>query len=307
MDGLILVDKPQDLTSHDIVLQIRKSLNFQKIGHFGTLDPLATGLLLVAVGKATRLFPFFSKQDKGYEGRIRLGFSTDTYDCLGKPSSAENRDYPDRKKILKFIKQFKGGIQQIPPLFSAKKYRGKPLYKLAREKKEIRLKPSNVIIHSFELTRYDPPFLDFKVKCSSGTYIRSIAHDLGQSLGCGAHLQQLIRTEVGKFRLKEGLSLKNIEELVEKGEISSFLIPLESLLSEFPKIILSDKGTLLARNGRKIPLESVLKILPGELSLIPLPEEKETIFRLFSLEGKLLALAKRDTSKKHFSPFLVIN
>lgn len=307
MDGLILIDKPQALTSHDIVLEIRKTLHIQKIGHFGTLDPLATGLLIIAIGKATKLFPFFSKEDKIYRGRIRLGFSTDTYDSLGKPISLEKQLLPDKEKILLAMEQFRAEVRQIPPPFSAKKYRGKPLYKLARGKREFQLKPCTIFIHYFELKSYEPPFLDFEVKCSSGTYIRSIAHDLGQSLGCGAHLSELTRTDVGNFRLADSFTLKKIKTLAEKGEFESFLIPLESLLPKFPKVILNETGATLTKNGSTVFPENILKVFPCEPSLSDAPGEKEMIFRLFSLEGKLLALAKRGSQKKSLCPFLVIN
>ena len=197
MDGLILIDKPQDLTSHDVVQSIRKILKIKKAGHYGTLDPLATGLLVVALGKATRLFPFFSKTEKVYKGQIKLGFSTDTYDSQGTPTSTETKDFPDKKRLLEAMKKFEGDIDQIPPLFSAKKYKGKPLYILARKKKEIKREPRKIFVHYFRIKEFNAPFVDFEVKCSSGTYIRSLAHDLGKNLGCGAHLTRLKREKAG--------------------------------------------------------------------------------------------------------------
>ena len=165
MDGLILVDKPQNFTSHDIVLRIRNILNIKKVGHYGTLDPLATGLMLLALGKATRFFPFFSTTDKVYEGLIRLGFSTDTYDSAGKPTSSEEKNYPQKDSLLKAMKKFEGEIQQLPPPYSAKKYKGKPLYALVRGKKEFELRPSKIFIYFFQLIKYNPPLIKFKAKC----------------------------------------------------------------------------------------------------------------------------------------------
>ncbi|NIM59929.1 MAG: tRNA pseudouridine(55) synthase TruB [Candidatus Aminicenantes bacterium] len=307
MDGLILVDKPQNFTSHDIVLKIRNILKIKKVGHCGTLDPLATGLMLLALGKATRLFPYFSNMDKVYEGLIKLGFSTDTYDSAGKPTSSEDKNYPPKDNILRAMKKFKGKIQQVPPPYSAKKYKGKPLYILARRKKEFELKPNEVFIHFFQLIRYNPPLLKFKVKCSSGTYIRSLAHDIGKDLGCGAHLSELTRIDVGNFNIKESYSIVEIKELADAGKIDEFLIPFESLLPEFPRIILSERGSVLVKNGNLIFPENIQRIILDESSSASISPEGEKLFRMFSLEGKFLALAKEVPEKNCFHPFLVIN
>ena len=307
MDGLILVDKPQNFTSHDIVLKIRNILNIKKVGHCGTLDPLATGLMLLALGKATRLFPFFSSMDKVYEGLIKLGFSTDTYDSAGKPTSSEKKNYPLKDNLSKTMKKFEGEIQQIPPPYSAKKYKGKPLHVLAREKKEFELRPSEVFIHFFQLIKYNPPHLEFKVKCSSGTYIRSLAHDIGQDLGCGAHLSELTRTDVGNFNLKDSHTIGEIKGLADAGKIDEFLIPFESLLPEFPKIILRERGSVLAKNGNLISPENIQKVILDESSSADIFPEGKIVFRMFSLEGKLLALAREVPEKNCFHPFLVID
>ena len=307
MDGLILVDKPQNFTSHDIVLKIRNILNIKKVGHYGTLDPLATGLLLLALGKATRFFPFYSTTDKVYEGLIRLGFSTDTYDSAGKPTSSEEKNYPQKDNLLKAMKKFEGEIQQLPPPYSAKKYKGKPLYALVREKKEFELRPSKVFIHFFQLIKYNPPLLEFKAKCSSGTYIRSLAHDLGEGLGCRAHLSELIRTDVGNFNIKESRSIGEIKGLADAGKIDEFLIPFESLLPEFPKIILKERGSALVKNGNLVSPENIQKIILDESSSTDISPKGEGVFRMFSLEGKFLALAKKMPEKNCFHPFLVVD
>lgn len=307
MDGIILVNKPQNITSHGVVVEIRNILKIQKVGHYGTLDPLATGLIVVAVGKATRLFPFYSKKDKVYSGRIRLGFSTDTYDSLGKPTSKENPDLPSREKLLITMKRFEGKIQQVIPPYSAKKYKGKPLYALARGNKEFELKTCQVTVFSFELNEYTRPYLDFNVGCSSGTYIRSLAHDLGQALNCGAHLSELNRTKVGYFRVEQSHSLDKIQILMKEGKTEDFLIPIEFLLPEFPKVILEDRGAVLARNGNMIPDANIKKIFHQKILVNHNQKEKEMVFRMFSLEGKFLALAKRNTEKGQFHPFLVVD
>lgn len=307
MDGLILVDKEQNLTSHQIVLDIRNRLNTAKVGHYGTLDPMATGLIVIAVGKTTRFFPFFSKKDKVYEGQMRLGFSTNTYDAQGKPISPEKTDFPSKVHLQEVMNKFEGEMDQIPPPFSAKKFKGKPLYALARENKEVELKPSRVSINFFKLKTYKPPFVGFRVKCSAGTYIRSLAHDLGQALGCGSHLSQLKRTEVGEFHIKDGFTLEEIKRLAEEEKVDTFLIPMEVLLPELPKVVLDEKGSTLARHGNLIFPENILKIYPSDVHLYKPYKGKEKIFRLFSLEGKLLALAKKIPEKDSLHPFLVID
>jgi tRNA pseudouridine55 synthase len=176
-EGLILVNKPAGLTSHDIVLRIRDILQLSKVGHFGTLDPIATGLLLIAVGKATRFFPFYSKMDKSYHGTIRLGWATSTYDTEGEPITEEVTSFPAQEKIEAALQSFSGRISQLPPLFSAKKFKGKPLYYLARNQKKVERQPIEVEIYRFQLIDYQPPFLEFKLDCSSGTYVRTLAHD----------------------------------------------------------------------------------------------------------------------------------
>ena len=307
MDGLILADKPQDFTSHRVVVEIRKLLVRSKVGHYGTLDPLATGLVVVAVGKATRLFPFFSKVDKEYQGRIKLGFSTDTYDSMGEPTSEECLEYPSQERLLEAMLDFQGEIEQFPPRFSAKKFKGKPLYALARQNKEFELRSNKITVHAFRLTSYKPPILDFEVECSSGTYIRSLAHDLGQALECGAHLTQLVRTSVGSFKLEEAFSLEQIKEYAEQGDIDKFLMPMEILLPEFPKIVLNESGASLARNGNFVFPENILKVLEKENDHVALSDEGEATFRLFDVEGKLLALGKRAPERGGIHPFLVID
>src|SRR4030042_1057422 len=188
MDGLILVDKPQGATSHDVVARIRRIIDQRQVGHFGTLDPLATGLLLVAVGSATRLFPRYSLHDKVYSGKMRLGYATDTYDAQGKPTSVESDRLPNRDTLVEAMGKFNGRLEQVPPPYSAKKVAGKPLYKWARAKKTVAPRASQVTVYAFNLGGYSPPHVEFDVHCASGTYVRSLVHALGQTLGCGAHL-----------------------------------------------------------------------------------------------------------------------
>ncbi len=308
MDGLILVHKPQKITSHDVVDKIRKILSIKKVGHFGTLDPFATGLLVIAVGKATRLFPFYLKTDKSYIAQIKLGTATDTYDLDGEPIfRADSSSLPKKSRILKTMEIFSGEQFQVPPLYSAKKFKGKPLYVHARENKKIEPKPCPVYIHEFKFKNYHSPYLECAIRCSSGTYIRSLAHDLGQELGCGAHLTQLQRTAIGPFLLKDSYFLDDIAKFASLNDFNKFLHPLESLLPEYPKIVLTESGAKLARNGNMILPENILNVYGLSTSKGNTDQNHEALFRLFSPDGELLALAKTLHNKAGLHPFLVID
>ena len=305
MDGLILVHKPGGLTSHDIIIRIRRILTIKKVGHFGTLDPLATGLLLIAVGKATRLFPFFLKTAKTYEGQIRLGYSTDTYDSDGNPRSKKSVEYPDTNTLVENMKRFSGEIEQIPPPYSAKKYKGEALYKRVRMKKDYELKPARVFIHVFTLKKYSPPLMDFEAKCSSGTYIRSLAHDLGQNLGCGAHLNRLVRTQIGKYNIKESHSIEEIEELHATGQTQKFLRPIESLLPDFPSIVAKCEDVPHIKNGREFYPDSIPGSVYSQAETDGEDPEKRPIFRVFDAKGRLIAFATKNKEKDSLHPFMV--
>lgn len=307
MDGLILVQKPKGFTSHDIVSLIRKLLNKKKVGHFGTLDPSATGLLLVAVGKATRLFPFYLRSDKTYEGRMRLGFATDTYDSDGNPVSKESKNYPDKKTLIDHMKRFMGEIEQLPPPYSAKKYKGQPLYKLVRRREEFKLKSNKVIVRFFRLKEYSPPHIFFEIKCSSGTYIRSIAHDLGQNLNCGAHLDQLMRTEIGEFHIRKSHTVEKIKELASSGKTKKFLYPIETLLPEFPKIVVNDRTAALVQNGSEFIPDSIPDAFYPQEEANSQGEKKRNIYRIFDSRGNLLAFATTKSEKNSLHPFLVFD
>jgi tRNA pseudouridine55 synthase len=304
MDGLIIVDKPAGLTSHDVVLYLRTLLKIRKIGHAGTLDPLATGVLLITLGQATRLFPFLSKMNKTYSGEIKLGMATDTYDSGGKPQGEESLAYPGEEELREAVKSFEGQILQLPPPFSAKKINGQPAFKLARKGMTPHLKPVKVTIHRFLALDYSPPYLKFEVECSSGTYIRTLAHDLGQKVGCGAHLVQLRRLAVGWYTEEEALSLEKIKDLVQKKEFSRIIRPLEYLLPEFPTIWLDEAGSKAFLFGSKVALNQVLRASLKPFS--PFSPEGKQFFRIFSSEGYLLGLAVFEEENKLFQPKIVL-
>lgn len=300
MNGLLLINKPEGLTSFDVVRRLKKILKVKKIGHFGSLDPIATGLLIIALGKATRLFPFYLKYFKTYRGVIKLGLSTSTYDREGEPIQEEKEINLSEEEIKEALRKFEGEQEQLPPLYSAKKYKGKELYKYARKGEELEfkhIKPKKIKINYIKLLNYSPPFVEFELECSSGTYIRSLAHDIGEYLGVGGYLYSLVRTKIGEFNLSDALTLKEVENLSKENRIFEKIIPLETLLPEYPKVILEEKGAKLAKYGNVVPSSSVLKIIGP----------KEDIFRLFNVEGRFLALAKRAKTKRGFQPFIVFS
>lgn len=307
MNGLILVNKPQRLTSHDVVQQVRRLLHIQRVGHFGTLDPLATGLMIIALGRATRFFSFYAKLDKEYHGQITLGFSTNTYDADGTPSSVKTKGYPSEGSLLEAMEKLTGVIEQTPPLFSAKKFKGTPLYVFARKNKDIKLNPVQIHIHYFRLIAYHPPFVEFDIACSSGTYIRSLAHDLGQFLKCGAHLSQLERTAIGHFFIQSSYTLDTLEKLAQEDKIQEVLIPLESLLPEFPIIVLTDEGVTQAKNGNCVFSEHIHSFSQRNLDPPRARKDQDEIIRLFSQKGRFLALGRPRPERNGFHPFLVID
>lgn len=232
IEGILLVDKPTDHTSHDVVARLRGILRMKRIGHAGTLDPMATGVLVVLLGKATRASQYLMSLDKEYTGTIRLGAVTNTQDAEG--DILETRPvpaFPDAT-IQQAAATFLGDQYQTPPMFSAIKIDGVPLYKKAREGEEVEREPRFIRIGGFDLTRIAVPEIDFVLKCSKGTYVRTVAHDLGQKLGCGAHLSALRRTASGKFRIEQCVTMEEIQKLGPVG-IDKVLIPVHQAVPSF--------------------------------------------------------------------------
>jgi tRNA pseudouridine55 synthase len=210
MEGILLVDKPQGLTSHDVVQLARRKLDIRKIGHSGTLDPMATGLLILLVGRATKLASRFLRLSKEYRATIRLGIRTDTADTWGKLICERSCKDIDESRIIGAFQRFKGRVTQIPPMYSALKYKGQRLYSLARKGIEVRRRPREVSIYNLEIIKFDLPFVTFVISCSAGTYIRSLCDDIGELLGCGACLQGLRRLKIGQFSIEDAIKPKEI-------------------------------------------------------------------------------------------------
>ena len=306
MDGLILVDKPRGATSHDIVARVRRCLGIRKVGHFGTLDPMATGLLLVAVGRAVKLFPLYSKHDKAYAGEIQLGLATDTYDATGQPTSPRKDALPGREAVVEAMRSFEGEILQTPPPYSAKKVSGKPLYKWARGRKEVSCPPRPVTVHSFGLVDFRPPAVEFEVRCGSGTYVRSLAHDLGRMLGCGAHLTGLRRISSGELTIDRALPVDRVEELVRGGRTGEVILPLEALLPGLPKVVLTGSGEGRLQRGRPLSPGDIERRLAAEEPAAARPDAPPGACRLFSLAGRFLGLAAPGPDPEVMVPFLIL-
>jgi len=220
VNGVLIIDKPSGLTSHDVVNRVRRILDQRSVGHLGTLDPLATGILPLVIGNFTRLAQFYVNSEKSYEGTIRFGFSTDTYDAEGEPTSPEQTVALRREDLDPLVAKFHNLIQQTPPPFSAKKIKGVPAYKFARKQKEVTLQPVEVELKEFEILSADRDRATFRARVASGTYMRSIAHDIGQLLGCGAHLESLRRTQVAEFMLGDAHTLEELAAAEGKSGLS---------------------------------------------------------------------------------------
>jgi tRNA pseudouridine55 synthase len=250
LDGVIVVDKPRGWTSHDVVNKMRRLAGTRKVGHLGTLDPAATGVLPLVIGRATRLAQFYTRNDKIYEGVIHFGFSTDSYDADGEATSPEVAVALDRAAIDAALDHSRGEFAQLPPPVSAKKIGGKPAYELVRRQQPVDLKPVTINVYELEILKLEGCEAAVRVHCSAGTYLRSIAHDAGQVLGCGAHLKELRRMASGDFKIDSARTLDQLAILSQEGRISEALVPAADLLPEFPAEMVDAVTAGQIRNGR---------------------------------------------------------
>ncbi|HZQ94682.1 MAG TPA: tRNA pseudouridine(55) synthase TruB [Candidatus Sulfotelmatobacter sp.] len=282
MNGVLIIDKPAGITSHDVVSRARRILGQRSIGHLGTLDPMATGVLPLVVGNFTRLAQFYLSSEKTYEGSIRFGFSTDTYDAEGDPTSIPRSVCFEAAEVETVAQRFRGVFDQMPPPFSAKKIKGTPAYKLARKQKEVVLKPVQVEVKELEILSVEGDRARFRARVASGTYMRSVAHDMGQILGCGAHLEALRRTAVGEFTLEDAHTLEELaagnSETGRPGWNSDktppqFFVHPRKILSQFPSVAVDDATAARIRSGRTVNLSDLsraryVKVFIGQAELI---------------------------------------
>jgi tRNA pseudouridine55 synthase len=253
ISGVLVVDKPVGLTSHDVVQIIRKGTNIRRAGHTGTLDPRASGVLVVLLGPAVRLSEYVSASDKRYQAVVRLGQSTDTYDSEGRITGGSSPVNITEDQFENELKSFIGEIEQVPPPYSAIKVKGKKAYDMAREGEEFDLAPRTIHVYNLDLLEWAPPEAVVDVYCSSGTYVRSLAHDLGEKLGCGAHLVGLRRTKSGRFTLRDAVPLRKLRESFDAGNWYQYLIPAAEALSDWPALELTNEQVEAVRHGIRIP------------------------------------------------------
>ena len=300
MDGVLVVDKPSGLTSHDVVAHARRALGVRRVGHIGTLDPVATGVLPLVVGRATRLASLLSAGRKTYEGCILLGVSTDTYDATG-TITADARDRmgtglvnaPDREAIEHAVEAFVGTWPQRPPPFSAKKIRGVRAYKLARRNQPVAPDPVEVTVHAVDVLAVDGTRVQCRVTCDPGFYMRAFAHDLGAALGCGACLEALRRHRNGAFDLRGAVSLDDIEAL--GPSVADRMVPLPDLLPELPRLVLTEHGARRARHGNDLTAADIVS--PSTDWPSRTASSGVAVAKLYDGEGVLLAIAKADAAR----------
>jgi tRNA pseudouridine55 synthase len=278
VDGVLILNKSTGMTSHDVVAHVRRLTGEKSVGHLGTLDPMATGVLPLVLGRFTRLAQFYNDADKRYEGAIRFGWSTDTYDAEGTPTGPPQWIHLTLDRLREFAHRFTGQIEQLPPPFSAKKIGGTPAYKLARKGQPVELKPKQVEIKELDILSFDGRQARFRAWVSSGTYLRSLAHDLGEVAGTGAHLAELQRTAVREFTIAEAHSLEELEQAVAAGGPEQLFLHPRLVLPEFPAVSASEESAARIRHG----------------GAVNLPEfSKASIVRVFAGQRELLAIAKR--------------
>jgi len=289
MNGLLVLDKPQGMTSHDVVAIVRRATGEKSIGHLGTLDPMATGVLPLLLGRYTRLAQFFNQADKHYTGHIRFGFATDTFDADGSPSTTPKPLTHSLDDLRTLSQKFRGDIDQLPPIFSAKKIKGTPAHKLARAGAEVPVKPARITIHDFQLTSLNHDTAAFTISVSAGGYVRSVAHELGQLAGCGAHLSSLRRTSAGSFALNHALTVDQLKASTP-AELERLLPHPRTLLPDMPAVTVDEQLAGRLRNGMQVNLP--------DLSQAPL-------IKIFTAPTELLAIGRR-VAGTLFQPIVVL-
>ncbi|MBT3336767.1 MAG: tRNA pseudouridine(55) synthase TruB [Anaerolineae bacterium] len=278
ISGVLVIDKPTGMTSHDVVNVVRRGTDIRRAGHTGTLDPRASGVLVVLVGPAVRLSEYISASDKRYQAIIRLGTATDTYDAEGVFTRDEATIDVTEEQFEEELKKFEGEIAQVPPPYSAVKVNGRKAYEMARKGEEVELEPRMIQVHHLEVLEWASPEVVVDVHCSSGTYIRSLANDLGEVLGCGAYLVGLRRTKNGRFSLRDAVPLRKLKEAFEAGDWYKYLIPAAESLADWPSVELDPDQVETIRHGHRIPAEA--------------DSDPENMVRGVSEAGELIALLK---------------
>jgi tRNA pseudouridine55 synthase len=298
MNGALVIDKPEGLSSHDVVAAARRALGVSRIGHTGTLDPMATGVLVLLVGRATRLARFLSTEEKTYDATVRLGLATDTYDITGRSvRQIEDPAWPRRDEVDSTLDRYRGRFDQVPPPFSAKRIGGVRAYRLARRRRTVTLDAVPVTVHDLRIVSYETGRVRLLLTCSAGFYVRSLAHALGEDLGTGGCLERLRRERIGEFELAEALPL---ETLVKTGSSAAdFLLPMERLVANLEAVVLTAPGARRAAHGNALRVEHV-----GGGGFDPTSDGG--LVRLLGPEGALLGLARRSQGPEVLRPHVVL-
>src|SRR6202790_1030961 len=310
VDGALIIDKPQGRTSHDVVDAARRILGFRQIGHLGTLDPLATGVLVLLLGRATRLAQFYIGRRKRYTSTFRFGFATDTYDADGTALGPDTAPLLDRAEIERLAAARVGRFPQTPPSYSAKKIHGRPAHELARKNKPVELEPVEVEVYDFRLTSVVGSIAHFVVECGAGTYIRSLAHEMGKLHGAGAHLAEIVRTAVGEFTLDQAVSLAELTQDARAAKIAERVIRIENLLPELPRATVLPIIEKRVRHGAKfnLPLAQIQPGHPataqGSPAQLASGDWKPSRLRVFNQQGQLIAIAE-PVVPRTYQPVLV--
>ncbi len=286
MDGILLVDKAANMTSHDVVAHIRKHFRINKVGHAGTLDPFATGLLILCLGQATKIAQYLVGRDKEYLAVMKLGETTDTQDFTGQVLERRSGFEFSKEAIAKVCAKFRGEISQIPPMYSAKKVQGKRLYKIARAGKTVKREAQTVKIYELDVLETRLPYIRFRVVCSKGTYVRTLAHDIGAVLGCGAHLTELRRTNIGQFAVSNGVPFEELVKMTKQSVALQCLIPLDKALSFLPAVNMNESASTRLAHGSQVILAA------GDISGLVTSGYPDQIVRIYSLSGSFIALAR---------------
>jgi len=308
LDGILNIDKPWGKTSFSIVAMVKRLSGERRVGHAGTLDPTATGVLPVCLGRGTRVVEFLVDTTKAYRAQIELGAATDTYDSSGKITQQGDPSDINQEQLESALDSFRGSIQQIPPMYSAVKHHGQPLYELARAGIKVERKSRLAKIHRLELIDWQPPVATVEVECGKGTYIRSLAHDLGQSLGCGAHLRSLIRTRCGLFDIKDAISIAQLEEAFRYGYWRHFVYPIDIVLMNHSAIIVNNGTEDTIRKGGSLVLEH--SGCDGETGYLeqhhPAPSSGENHCRAYNLDGHFLGVLRFNPERGLWQPKKVL-
>jgi tRNA pseudouridine55 synthase len=293
--GFINVDKPAGWTSFRAAALVRRRSGVRRVGHTGTLDPAATGVLVVCLGAATRLSEYVMDLSKVYRAEVHLGVATDTFDAAGAPVSEADPAGVGREQVEEALAAFVGESEQVPPLFSAIKHAGEPLYRYARSQREVQPRPRRVVIHRLQLLDFQPPLLTVELECGKGTYVRSLAHDLGQHLGCGAHLASLVRLRVGPFDLEDACPLSRLEQAFDQDRWREYLLPPDAALAHWPRIDLTIEQETAVRYGQALAADG--------LALSPAQAPADgALSRAYGPEGALLAVLRYDAEGACWHP-----